>query len=59
MCRQKNACRLPIDGFLLGLLFDTENGGDKFLRNLSQFTRHYNPQVSSLNIEMDLEFSTA
>jgi hypothetical protein len=33
--KQRFACCLLHAGFLLGLLFSPENGGDMFLRNLS------------------------
>jgi hypothetical protein len=29
-----NSCHLPVADFLLGLLFDHEDGGDTFLRHL-------------------------
>jgi hypothetical protein len=29
------------DGFLLGLLFDLEDGGDMFVRTVGEFTKAY------------------
>jgi hypothetical protein len=35
MEEQKSACYLLHDGFLLGLFFNPEDGGDMFLQNVS------------------------
>jgi hypothetical protein len=45
------SCYLLPAGFLLGLFFDLEDGGDMFLQNVGYFqrtTRHYIPEARTL-----------
>jgi hypothetical protein len=40
-CAVRPACRLFIPGFLFGLLFDHEEGGDSFLRKIGGLLPKY------------------
>jgi hypothetical protein len=36
-----SACYLLHAGFMLGLIFDSEDGSDMFLQNVGQLSTHY------------------